>query len=87
MSFTGFLQLEQNSSMHVGHRTATGTNDIVELDLPALCEISTRHTVSQPALGHQVRLLSKSISALRVYKKLLAWIFYTSKSVYPYLPI
>lgn len=63
---TVFLQFEQNSSMHVGHRTETTATDIKELDSPAtplsIVGSSTTHTVSQPAFGHHVRLLSKSIS-------------------------
>lgn len=71
--FTAFLQLEQNSSIHVGHLMATGANDIKEPDWTttpfSFAFGSTKHTVSQPARGHQVRFLSNSISIYFKKKK------------------
>lgn len=66
--FTFFLHAEQNSSIHVGHLTATGDSVVTQscciLDvLPDVSVELTEHTVSQPALGHQARFLSNSTSA------------------------
>lgn len=67
---TFFLHAEQNSSTHVGHLTATGitvdtvsccTSDVLPAVSAAVEE--TEQTVSQPAFGHQVRVLSNSTSA------------------------
>lgn len=67
---TDFLQLEQNSSTHVGHLTGTDSNDVIASVCDSIFPVSstdgvgpTIQTVSQPARGHHVRFLSNSISA------------------------
>ena len=72
---TGFLQPEQNSSLQEGHWTGHSAACRIALSLSSFDEDDgasaesdvqpTKHTVSQPALGHQVRNLSNSISVIR----------------------
>lgn len=71
---TDFLQLEQNSSTHVGHLTGMDSNDVIAIACDSIFPVSsvvdfgpTTHTVSQPARGHHVRFLSNSISKSRFF--------------------
>lgn len=71
---TDFLQLEQNSSTHVGHLTGIGSNDVIAFAICSILPVSpvidvdpTTHTVSQPARGHHVRFLSNSISESGIF--------------------
>jgi len=68
---TAFLQLEQNSKLHVGQRTARGNSSVTTAVDDDGCTAAegeafsgpTEQIVSQFRLGHQSLYLSSSTSA------------------------
>jgi hypothetical protein len=70
MKLTGFLQLEQNSRLHVGHKTERGSSTafdgddcwITACDDDGLSTGPTEQIVSQLRFGHHSRFLSNSTS-------------------------